>query len=82
MTTVYFAVGRCQHSRSCQAAAAFTQRASIVSPDFSTPAALEHWLSKLAEKSSGRRCKSCRRPIAITHFERRKRDTGAHQRLN
>lgn len=79
MTTFYFAVGRCQHNRSCQAAADFSQRASIVSPDFSTPADLEHFLGKMSSNPSGGRCKSCRRPIAITHFERRKRDTGVHQ---
>lgn len=75
MTVIHFAVGRCQHGRGgCQAAAAFDERSKIVSPDFSTPEALDAWLAEKAKNSAGRRCRSCRRPIAIQHFERRTKD--------
>lgn len=69
---VYFAVGRCQHGAGgCQEAKFFGQRATIVSPDFATPEELEAWLTHKADRPSERRCRHCRRPIAIKHFERR-----------
>ncbi len=73
---VYFAVGRCQHGRGGCQAAAFDERSKIVSPDFSTTEALDSWLAEKAKDSAGRRCRSCRRPIAIKHFERRTKDLG------
>lgn len=71
----YFAVGRCQHGKGgCQAAAAFDQRSKIVSPEFATAEALDAWLAEKAKDPAGRRCRSCRRPIAIKHFDRRTKD--------
>lgn len=68
---VWFAVGRCQHGdEDCQEAKMFGQRATIVSPDFATLEELEEWLDK-SSRPSERRCRHCRRPIAIEHFERR-----------
>lgn len=72
MSRVYFAVGRCQHGAGgCQEARMFGQRATIVSPDFDTPQALEAWLARKAASPADRRCRNCKRPIGIQNFERR-----------
>lgn len=68
----HFAVGRCQHGRGgCQAAASFSQKSQIVSPDFPHEPDLDAWLAAKAKQPSARLCPSCRRPIGIQHFVRR-----------
>lgn len=70
--TIFFAVGRCQHGGGgCQEAAMFGQRSTIVSPDFPSLEALDVWLTHKASRPEQRRCRACKRPIAIKNFERR-----------
>lgn len=72
MSSIWFAVGRCQYgARGCQEARMFGQKATIVSPDFSTPEALDAWLMRKAASPADRRCRCCNRSIAIEHFKRR-----------
>ncbi|MER2518608.1 MAG: hypothetical protein ABTR92_19795 [Candidatus Accumulibacter phosphatis] len=72
MTTVYYAIARCQHGKGgCQDAASYSDRASILSPDFRTTEDLDQWLAAVAHGTQRRRCRSCRRPIAMKHFDRR-----------
>lgn len=70
--TIHFAIAWCQHGRGgCQAAASFSAQAQILSPDFTDEQDLDRWLADRAKDPSRRRCRSCRRPIAIKHFEKR-----------
>lgn len=67
--TLYFAIGRCQHGKGgCQAAAGFTQQATIISPDFDDEQSVHAWLRVRAEDPSRRRCRGCKRPIGMQHF--------------
>lgn len=68
---VWFAIGRCQYgAEGCREAKFLGQRSMIVSPDFATTKELEAWLTHKEAKTSGLRCRYCKRPIAI-NFERR-----------
>jgi hypothetical protein len=73
--TRYFSIGFCAHGNGgCQAAAAHSSRAQVVSPDYTERQDAADWPS--GGGINRRRCPSCRRPIAAARFALRAIDDG------
>jgi hypothetical protein len=68
----YYAVGMCQHDRSCHGARFVSSRATVATREFSTVEALDVELAALAADPRRRRCGCCNRPIAVKRFQRRR----------
>jgi hypothetical protein len=75
MTRTYFAIGCCQHTRSCGAAKFGDSRSHVCSPEFSNLDLVKHWLAGLYRHE--RLCRNCLRPISPRKFAFRYFDVGA-----